>query len=495
MSLIDASEELSFGDFDGLQAGGSVGELFLSRQQVLGEDFSSLDDGFRAGAGGGRYYVSSPPLGFGEDRLGSSHSRRSFDVERELTDAQKTIEQLRARLVRRTDVIEGIRKFYLRDVVTMKHLLRDLLSEDERRTIWKQFECALPSLDLKEGLDLHAPQKCCFQVTPCERCGGTLEIVMKDNDEAAFLKKTIRDSKEREGKWRVKLAELDARMEVVQKDKAETTKTHLEEKKVLYSELKKLREELEQARGEVVVVRQLNQRVKEENDAVKKQNSALAVAANRLAAAEKELDIAKSNLEEATEGNKGLKSSEKALQKEIAEGKAELKELSQAHAALQSQLSFLQQENKHLQSTIDRMQQTQQEVAANLEVSNRLNLDLNRRLYELEESMRQSDEVHSKTVDDLEVSLSRLRAEVKATKKKALDSAAQTKKVKKAVEQRNVLIDDLKKEIHSLRLDARDSVEEIDLLEQERKFMQDLIRSSGTSVCQSVSTLLPLLLL
>lgn len=150
MSIIDASEELSFGDFDGLQAGGGVGETFLSRQQVLGEDLSSLDG---LGGAGGRYYLSSPPLGFGEDRLSSSHSRRSFDYERELTDAQKTIEQLRARLVRRTEVIEGIRKFYLRDVVTMKHLLRDLLSEDERRTIWKQFECALPSLDLKVRLE------------------------------------------------------------------------------------------------------------------------------------------------------------------------------------------------------------------------------------------------------------------------------------------------------------------------------------------------------
>lgn len=54
-------------------------------------------------------------------------------------------------------------------------------------------------------------------------------MTLKDNEEAAQLKKTIKESKEREGRWRVKLADLDAQLEQVQKEKAESTKSHLEE--------------------------------------------------------------------------------------------------------------------------------------------------------------------------------------------------------------------------------------------------------------------------
>lgn len=60
-------------------------------------------------------------------------------------------------------------------------------------------------------------------------CGGKLELTLKDNDEAAQLKKTLKESKEREGRWRVKLADLDAQLERALKEKAESSKSHQEE--------------------------------------------------------------------------------------------------------------------------------------------------------------------------------------------------------------------------------------------------------------------------
>jgi hypothetical protein len=143
--------------------------------------------------------------------------------------ALETIRQLRARLVRRTNVIDEIRKFYLRDIVTMKFVIREVLSETEKEAVWKEYESNLPSLDLKQALTLHAPSKCEFQVKPCEKCGGQLEVILKDTEEVANLKRAILDSKERENRWREKLAVLDTQIENATREKAESGKSHNEE--------------------------------------------------------------------------------------------------------------------------------------------------------------------------------------------------------------------------------------------------------------------------
>lgn len=147
----------------------------------------------------------------------------------EYKDAIENIRQLKARLARRSRIIEEIRKYYLKDVVTVKHVLRDVLTEPERDAVLQTYYNRLPSLDMRQGLALHAPSKTELQVKPCEECGGVLEIVMKDNDEVYKLKKQLADVRERDGRWRVKLATLDAQIESVGKERAETTKSHFEE--------------------------------------------------------------------------------------------------------------------------------------------------------------------------------------------------------------------------------------------------------------------------
>jgi hypothetical protein len=156
-------------------------------------------------------------------------SAQSQELEQKYLFALETVRQLRHRLIRRTNVIEEIRKFYLRDVITMKHIIKDVLSDSEREAAWKQYEVNLPSLDLKQALILHAPSKCEFQVKPCEQCGGELELVMKDTDEVDYLKKLIKEGKDREARWREKLAYLDVQIETANKEKAESAKSHMEE--------------------------------------------------------------------------------------------------------------------------------------------------------------------------------------------------------------------------------------------------------------------------
>ncbi len=162
-------------------------------------------------------------------------SAQSQELEQKYLFALETVRQLRHRLIRRTSVIEEIRKFYLRDVITMKHILKDVLSNSEREAAWKQYEANLPSLDLKQALTLHAPSKCEFQVKPCEHCGGELELVMKDTDEVDYLKKLIKEGKDREARWREKLAYLDVQIETANKEKAEANKSHMEEVSIVES--------------------------------------------------------------------------------------------------------------------------------------------------------------------------------------------------------------------------------------------------------------------
>ena len=144
-------------------------------------------------------------------------------------DAVETIRQLRQRLVRRTSIIDEIRKYYLRDVVTIKHIMKDILTAREREQVLKVYDENLPSIDLTQALKLHAPTKCELQVAQCGECGGQLEIVMKDSDEVDMLKKTIMDCKDRESRFRIKLATLDAQIENTLREKAEGNKSHAEE--------------------------------------------------------------------------------------------------------------------------------------------------------------------------------------------------------------------------------------------------------------------------
>lgn len=183
----------------------------LLDDRMIGDDLLALD-------------ALSPPMS-PSDSIGSY----TTDEHQQYLVALDTIKHLRQRLVRRTNVIEDIRKFYLRDIVAMRHVIRQVLTDKEREEVWQQYEVNLPSIDFNEALKVHAPTDCEFQIKPCEMCGGQLELIRKDSDEVDKLKKLLKESKEREAKWREKLASLDGQIDVVAKEKAEAIKSHMEE--------------------------------------------------------------------------------------------------------------------------------------------------------------------------------------------------------------------------------------------------------------------------
>ena len=126
-------DEVSFGDFTNIPNA-------MTRQELMEGDFSLLD--------GYSSVLNAEGIGSASYVL-EAENNQIAEFQQKLKDSQDTVRQLRHRLVRRTNVIEGIRIYYLRDVVTMKYILRELLSETERKEAWEQYEHILPSIDLK----------------------------------------------------------------------------------------------------------------------------------------------------------------------------------------------------------------------------------------------------------------------------------------------------------------------------------------------------------
>ena len=158
-----------------------------------------------------------------------SNEGRNFELEKQYLEAVDNINQLRQRLIRRTELINEIRKCYLRDVVAVKNILTDVVTNAEREAIIKELAERLPSLDLREALAVHAPTNTKLRILPCEMCGGRVEVVLVDSDEVVDLQKSISLMRERENRFKLTLAELDARLEKTARDKAESAKQHQEE--------------------------------------------------------------------------------------------------------------------------------------------------------------------------------------------------------------------------------------------------------------------------
>lgn len=150
-------------------------------------------------------------------------------LEEQIAISKETIRQLKARLIRRTSLVNEIRSSYIRDVVVLKQILETILSDSEKEAVIKEYTSNLPSLDLREQLSLRAPKNCKLRVTPCETCGGKVEAVLADPDEVVKLKGQLDVMKKREERFRIQIAELDAKNEKATRGKSEIAHSHGEE--------------------------------------------------------------------------------------------------------------------------------------------------------------------------------------------------------------------------------------------------------------------------
>lgn len=195
----------------------SDGEVQLAlKQEEFGDEFDTMSEHSREDE-----FERHRPMG--EEAI------LRDELEKKYSDAVLTIDQLRMRLVRRTKVIEEIRKCYLRDVVALKNIMEEVLTGAEKESVIKEFAKRLPSLDLRQALPLYAPSNTEMRVIPCDHCGGRMEAVLVDSDEVGYLKKQISQMRERESRYKLNLAELDARVELTTRERAESSLKQNEE--------------------------------------------------------------------------------------------------------------------------------------------------------------------------------------------------------------------------------------------------------------------------
>jgi hypothetical protein len=114
------------------------------------EDFQSLQDDHSLHG-----YTLPPPLLEGQSSILSEtadliRSPEPASNSNQVSELQMQVNTFRMRLWRRTMVLEEVRRAYLRDVVSLKHVLDRVLTTEERSQAVGQYIRQIPSADLKE---------------------------------------------------------------------------------------------------------------------------------------------------------------------------------------------------------------------------------------------------------------------------------------------------------------------------------------------------------
>lgn len=146
-----------------------------------------------------------------------------------LHQSMKKADYLKAVLFRRTNVIDEIRKAYLRDVVALKQVMNDVLKDGEREKVLHNYNAYIPSVDLRGPLHLHSPEEALFLVKPCESCGGQLDVIFSDSTRVNTLRNTVDALKAKEEQLRLTTATLETKLEIVERQLAAAEKSHTEE--------------------------------------------------------------------------------------------------------------------------------------------------------------------------------------------------------------------------------------------------------------------------
>ena len=177
-------------DLDGMHDDGEMEHpSFVESFDDADAQGSSLDLDSQWGNGG--FNMTDSLLEFSE----AEESQAEIQL-RELSAAfgetQHEVKDLEKRLQRRTLLVDTLRTAYLKDVVTLKHVLTDVLSSDERRAAVSEYNSRLPSVDLRRALQLYGPKDAELRVLPCAACGGVVDVTMHDSDATERMQKAIK---------------------------------------------------------------------------------------------------------------------------------------------------------------------------------------------------------------------------------------------------------------------------------------------------------------
>ena len=137
------------------------------------------------------------------DEYSDTDSDNDFDSEDELKDMAVLLKQatslnkkLKHSVYKRSMVIELIKAAYLRDVVTMKHVMFNKLSTEQSDELIKEWKTSMPSVDLRKPLELHAPKSSHMIMKPCKKCGGVLDVEYHDSSKSERVERKLKKAHE-----------------------------------------------------------------------------------------------------------------------------------------------------------------------------------------------------------------------------------------------------------------------------------------------------------
>eukprot|EP01041_Mallomonas_annulata_P001398 gene1398-2690_t len=278
-----------------------------------------------------------------------------------------TVEEYKNRLKRRNELIGTIRKAYLRDVVTIKHIIQDVLSKPERAQVIQEYKDRIPSLDLTKILELFSPSECAFELKPCVECGGTAEIVHRESLEMEKLSKTLAETLKRDEELRITNATYAAHLEKVNSRMEDITSSHNEEKLYLYKEVRTLKSTIETLNKEISDLNQTQKTLRYDNKSLKATASEYTRVSNELIVATDEIrqlhNLNLSLVEEIRQKNDDKQSLEEILElktneieslnSKIEEIKNDLSSTKTDLRETQKLLTSTQKKESSLKSTLD----------------------------------------------------------------------------------------------------------------------------------------------
>jgi hypothetical protein len=154
----------------------------LSKAMVMGKPSAMQSPGFRAGNNLWTNIAGK-----------KNHIPMTQELEKTkelLAQKSKEATSLRHRLVRRGYLLDTIRKSYLRDVVTVSEELRRKKNQGAEYEPNPALD-SMPHLDLKECIMLFDPDETALNIIPCSSCGGTVELIHLETKKIAELQKRI----------------------------------------------------------------------------------------------------------------------------------------------------------------------------------------------------------------------------------------------------------------------------------------------------------------
>lgn len=189
----------------------SMSMLSASLASFASEGFPGSDEdggGGGLGSGSGANGNDTTVLLNGDDEIERSEGSGDDNEDVESVkhrSLELQLEMLRGKLARRNMIIEVIRRAYYHDVIVVKEELRHVGKQQQQPIVSRESAsnhsarsqphqqgmedrlAAVPSVDLRDALQLFAPAETVLQVHPCDTCGGHLELVHGEVKERTYV--------------------------------------------------------------------------------------------------------------------------------------------------------------------------------------------------------------------------------------------------------------------------------------------------------------------